>query len=89
MIFRKLKSKKIFIILITVPFTLYVMFFFGFEQKSINDINNLPSYEKVNVLFKKFDKTFSENYNSKKNLTLLAPEKNTHTVIPCETMTTH
>ena len=49
MIFRKLKSKKKIIILITVPITLYMMFFFNFEQEKISEVNNLSSYEKLNV----------------------------------------
>jgi hypothetical protein len=77
MIFRKLKSKKKIIILIAVHFTLYTMFFFYFEQERINEINTLPSFEKVHFLFKKFDKIFFENYNQKKNLNLLTPDENT------------
>jgi hypothetical protein len=137
MIFRKLKSKKKIIILITVPITLYMMFFFNFEQEKISEVNNLSSYEKLNVekhdlkakkkssnidkwiivtsinqpteqikklasikefnllvvedkktnnllsyekfdiFFKKFDKICFKNYNQKKNLTLLTPDKNT------------
>ena len=132
MIFRKLKSKKKIIILITVPITLYMMFFFYFEQERISEVNNLSSYEKLNVekqglkaekkssnidnsinepteqiktlvsikefnllvvedkktnnllsyekfdiFFNKFDKICFKNYNQKKNLTLLTPDKNT------------
>ena len=132
MIFRKLKSKKKIIILITVPITLYMMFFFYFEQERISEVNNLSSYENLNVekqglkaekkssnidnsinepteqiktlvsikefnllvvedkktnnllsyekfdiFFKKFDKICFRNYNQKKNLTLLTPDKNT------------
>jgi hypothetical protein len=61
MIFRKLKSKKKIIILIILPITLYMMFFFDFEPKFYN----------------KFDKICFKNYNQKKNLTLLTPDKNT------------
>jgi len=61
MIFRKLESKKKIIILIILPITLYMMFFFDFEPKFYN----------------KFDKICFKNYNQKKNLTLLTPDKNT------------
>ena len=59
--FRKLESKKKIIILIILPITLYMMFFFDFEPKFYN----------------KFDKICFKNYNQKKNLTLLTPDKNT------------
>jgi hypothetical protein len=78
MIFRKCYGTSIikFIILITVPITLYMMLFFDYEQERINEVNHLSSYEKFNVLFKNFDKIIFENYNQKKKLILLTPDKN-------------
>jgi hypothetical protein len=75
MIFRKFNGISIikkFIILITVPITLYMILFFDFEQERISEVKL-----KFNVLFKNFDKISFENYNQKKKLILLTPDKNT------------
>ena len=77
MILRKLKSIKILLMLVTVPITLYMIHFFNFEQVRIYQVNKLLSYGEFHALFKKFDKISFKNYNQKKNLIFLLPDKNT------------